>query len=188
MTWVPPPHTGRWNSAFTPGLGKAQGLPALGHWTFEVRDTQFEDHGVLNGAVLHLLATDLCLGVPASASSYGQGLGGAQGAPVLSLSAAPVLVAPFDVQLSNPRGVVTPGWLAIGLAPASIPLFGGTLLVAAPNALSFAVPAAGYVLPVVLPFDLGACGQRVYAQAALLDASAPQGVALSQGLELVLGS
>ncbi len=82
-----------------------------------------------------------------------------------------------------------PGLLLLGTARASLPLFGGLLLVALDGALWFPISfdsagTASFSIPV--PSDPAAAGLVLDLQCGALDASKPQGVALSTGLEAAL--
>ncbi len=92
------------------------------------------------------------------------------------------------------RGGAT-GLILVGGAPASIPAFAGTLLVAPPFAVVSAplgglpgVAGAGSLaLPVTEPYDLALVGATADMQIFVADAAAPAGYAMSNGLELKIG-
>ncbi len=123
----------------------------------------------------------------ASQVNYGMGLAGTLGVPTLQASALPVLGTSFDLVVGNSLGVATPGVLLLGTQRTSIPIFGGTLLVLPAVSAPLAVPAGGLRVPVTIPDDNSFSGALVDAQAFELDQAAVRSVAMTSGLELLLG-
>jgi hypothetical protein len=133
---------------------------------------------------------------PGTVAAFGQGLAGAGGVvPFLGAGGCPEVGAPLPLTLGSGLGQAT-AFLGLSLGTASYPLLGGTgyllppLVVSGTLALDGAVtlPAVGWaevVLPV--PNDPALIGTAVYGQAAVLDAAAPAGVALTPGLQLTFG-
>jgi energy-converting hydrogenase Eha subunit H len=128
------------------------------------------------------------------ADQYGAGLAG-KGAivPVLTLTGCPDLNQPIAVVATGVVGAA-PGFLGIAAAPAAIPLFGGTLLVS-PSAVMLPVFAAGtpglagagqFTLPFTAT-DPALLGVSIFLQAGFADVQAVQGVALTNGLQVVFG-
>lgn len=127
-------------------------------------------------------------------ASYGTGLAGTGGfVPRLGARGCPDVGQPFALQLSSGLG----GGLAVlafGPAPASVPLFGGTVLLGQVDLLvpmvltgPLGVGGAGVgTLP--LQFNLpSAVGASLFVQAAVFDSGAVQGLSLSAGLQLTVG-
>jgi hypothetical protein len=126
--------------------------------------------------------------------AYGAGLAGKGGiVPQLSVTGCPELNQPIAIVGTQIVGGA-PGVLALAAAPASIPLFGGTLLVlpGSPTLAVFAAGAAGVAGAgqFTLPFtatDPSLIGASVYLQARFLDAQAVQSVSLTNGLQVSFG-
>jgi len=143
------------------------------------------------GFDLGALEHGACFGV---ASGYGAGLAGSGGwTPALGAAGCPDLGASLTLQLQQGLGGAS-ALLLIGLAPASVPKWGGTLLVTpaliVPLVLGGAsgTPGAGGVsLQATVPQQASLVGQSAWLQAVVLDAGAAFGKALSPGLELELG-
>lgn len=132
-----------------------------------------------------------CLGY---ADAYGAGLAGTSAVvPQLGIGGCPELNKPITIVASQVVGAA-PGVLGIAAAPASIPLFGGTLLVD-PSALmqpifAAGTPGLGGAGQFTLPFtatDPSLVGASIYLQAGFLDVGAPQGVSLTNGLGISFG-
>jgi hypothetical protein len=127
---------------------------------------------------------------------FGTGLAGTGGkVPFLGAGGCPLVGAPLQVTLGSGVGGGV-AFVGFSLASAPYPLLGGTgyllppLVATAtlPLSGSSMVPAAGWgqvVLPI--PNDPALIGTAVYGQAAVLDAAAPAGVALTPGLQLTFG-
>jgi hypothetical protein len=130
---------------------------------------------------------DLPGGVSCGVLAYGVGLGGANLAE-LDTADVPAVGATLALQLEGFQ-VDGPALTLISAASAHLPLFGGVVLVD-PGAV-LAAPLTGVtggagVQVVPIPADPSLAGARVYAQAGQVDPGAPAGVALSNGLEIVV--
>lgn len=126
--------------------------------------------------------------VPASFSYYGDAVPGANGAPTLTPLSSRAIGATYDIEITNPTGVVTDAIGFIGLAPASTPVLGGTLLLEPVTIISFVLPADGLIAPHTNDPDIALCGLPVYAQVLVADPGAPKGWAFSDGLEIIIGN
>lgn len=124
---------------------------------------------------------------PARWTAYGQGLGGRTGVPSLWSNAAPRRGSTILVQVGNSAGAATFGLEILGFQPAARPLWGGHLLLEPSFLIPFVVPRDGLILPLAVPDDPLACGAAAYMQWALFDPAAPQRMALTHGLEFVIG-
>ncbi|MBK9387125.1 MAG: hypothetical protein IPN34_20105 [Planctomycetes bacterium] len=124
----------------------------------------------------------------ARAEPYGSGLAGTLGIPTLSTPAAPSLGRLFALFFSNSRGAATPGALIFGTQQASLPIFGGTLLVQPPGVvIGIGLPLGQAILPFAIPSDPTLLCVPFYAQGLVVDPGAAQGIAMTRGLELVVG-
>jgi hypothetical protein len=134
---------------------------------------------------------DECAG---AGTEYGAGLAGTGGfVPRLASSGCPEVSSPFTLAIDKAIGGAS-GVLLIGTAPASLPLFGGSLLVNV-NGISFAIHAGGtagvagagtFALPLLLT-DPTLPGASVYLQAGFFDPGAAQSVSLTNGLQVAIG-
>jgi hypothetical protein len=124
---------------------------------------------------------------------YGAGLAGS-GALVPILGAAGVLRAGFSgsIRITNALGGAA-ALFGAGTAQANQPLLGGTLLIVPAQIISLTlggapgVAGAGYLeVPWTMP--PGLAGFHAFEQAAISDPGAPQGLALTQGVEIIIGS
>jgi hypothetical protein len=167
----------------------------VGAGTVFVTDVAVDDGTSGTSMTGHLQQLDLlggaCLGVFAK---YGAGLAGAQGyVPQLGGSGCASTTTPFSLLVGDALGG-SPGILALGTGAAAIPLFGGTLLVN-PIAFTFGfvttgTPGSGAVGTANFPLsisDPAIIGVPFWSQAGILDANAVQGVALTNGLKIVIG-
>ncbi len=127
-------------------------------------------------------------------TAYGTGLAGSGGVvPALSGIGSPVVGAFVSVELAGGLGGAT-GVLAISLASASVPLFGGTILVDLASAIFVpltltgpaGVPGAGaFSFPFAVP---PLPGLEAFLQAGVFDPGASNGLlSLSNGLEICIG-
>ncbi|MCC7399366.1 MAG: hypothetical protein IT455_20035 [Planctomycetes bacterium] len=127
-------------------------------------------------------------------TSYGTGLAGTGGSvPQLGATGCPDVGQGFELLLSKGLG----GGLAVfafGLTSASVPLFGGTVLLGqidllVPVVLNGAVGVGGSgVAELPLAFSApSAIGASLFVQGAVFDAGAAQGLALTAGLQITLG-
>lgn len=125
---------------------------------------------------------------------YGAGLAGSGGfVPHLGSYGCPDVGRTVTLQLDRGLGGAF-GVLLLGTAPASLPAFGGTQLVAPVDAAvlfyssgPYGVPGSGggdLPLPLTNP---ALVGWSIYFQVGLLDDGAVQGVSISNGLRLVIG-
>jgi FG-GAP-like repeat len=124
---------------------------------------------------------------------YGAGLAGSGGfAPVIGSTG--VLRPGFsgEIRISNALGGAA-GFLGLGVSETSQSVLGGTLLIVPDVLESIAlggapgVSGAGYLaIPWTLPAALA--GFQFFGQAAIVDPSAPQGIALTQGIRWVIGN
>lgn len=129
-----------------------------------------------------------------STLGYGNGLAGSGGlVPTLAIAGCPEVGAPFVIAGSQMLGG-TLAALLIGPAPAAIPLLGGELCLfpvdfafALPCDGAFGVPGAGsFALPMFAADPL-LLELSIYLQVASVDPAAPEGIALSAGLRVILG-
>ncbi|GJM21999.1 MAG: hypothetical protein DHS20C15_19140 [Planctomycetota bacterium] len=135
------------------------------------------------GAALVFPAIECAAGV----STYGTGLAGTFGTPLLSFAFAPSMGVQNSVALSNTSGAPTTAWLFLGVAPASLPIKGGTLLVSPFKIISAPMNSSALVLHPTLPLDLSLCGVSFYLQGLVIDPGAPLGVAFSKALQFQPG-
>ena len=101
-----------------------------------------------------------------------------------------------SIKVSNGLGGA-PGGMFIGVGPASkivLPLFGGIVCVSPAVSLPIRLggtpgtPGVGTAsLPLVLPSTTSVIGVNVNFQAVFLDAGAPQGVSMTNGVEMWIG-
>jgi hypothetical protein len=123
------------------------------------------------------------------AALLGDGSPGARGLPRLVYDGAPIVGKPFALGLESPNPS-TLGIVALSSDPAATPLalFGAEVHVALPAAWvsTFVTDGAGgaTIFDVSGPLASSAVGVRIVAQAALVDGSAPSGLALSPALVL----
>jgi hypothetical protein len=127
-------------------------------------------------------------------AKYGTGLAGTGAfVPELGGSSCPDVGQSFSLVVGNAVGGSV-GLLALGAGSTSLPLFGGTLLV---NPIVFTKafftsgaagsPGAGSASMPFLANDPSVIGSALWSQAGVLDAIAPQGFALTNGLKVVIG-
>lgn len=147
------------------------------------------DADVGSGLQVDAVGLDFDCDVPASWSYYGDAFPGGNGAPVLTPLSSRAIGATYEIEISNPTGVEADAIGFIGLAPAATPTgFGGLLLLEPVTIISFDLPAAGMIAPHDNDPDIALCGLPVYAQVVMVDPTAPQGWAFSEGLEIIIGS
>ena len=129
---------------------------------------------------------------PAAATAYGSGCGaaGATIATTLTPFGMPVTGnAAFELDV-RAAATQSPVLIAFGASQTQIPLGAGCdlLLQGSFGALFGLTDAQGlWHLPLPMPANLALRGYPFVAQAAVTDASAPLGFALTQGLQLVVG-
>ncbi|MCB9878047.1 MAG: hypothetical protein H6835_10640 [Planctomycetes bacterium] len=126
--------------------------------------------------------------------SYGAGLNGSGNiAPVLVGNGCPVPGATLDLHVSSALGGGV-GVLGFGVFQIAVPLFGGTLLTT-PDVITtillggtpFASGQGAVTVPFAVPADPAVSGLQLFAQGAVLDPGAIQGVSLTSGLQIVIG-
>lgn len=123
----------------------------------------------------------------ASTTAYGTGLPGTLGTPALDASDAPRLNSTISLDVTNSVPWYTVGVFLVGKERAADPGWGGTILVVPIASLPFVAPPGTLHWPVDVPADEFLAGEPYAVQALLLDPGAPQRVAMSNGLELVVG-
>lgn len=176
---------------FVTGLSGALGAvvdPVTGDYLFSTFGGG--DHVV----AIRGFATPTCSG---SATPYGPSTPGSGGfTPQLNVVGTPCVGNALSaLGLSNAIGG---GFtvLVLGLAPVGIPapFYGGTLLVAPFNVLSFpiggvpGVPGTGgFTFPIPVPNDPFLAGANLYLQAIVVDPGAVAGYSFSQGLQVTIG-
>lgn len=125
---------------------------------------------------------------------YGTGLAGLGGVvPTLGAVGCPDRNTPWSLSVNAAAGGSL-GLLGIGDGPANVPALGGSLLIFPINGTfvfsTSGTPGqagtGGFNLPVLLT-DPALVGMSFWFQAALLDAAAVQGFALTNGLQVVIG-
>jgi Tol biopolymer transport system component len=123
----------------------------------------------------------------ASAAGYGAGTAGELGVPSLDVTAPPFLYSDFDLVVGTSTSWYTIGVLELGVAPQSLAVRGGTLLVDPLLSLPVALFPGSTHFGQSLPPDETLAGGTVYLQALELDAAAPRGVSFTPGLVLTPG-
>lgn len=130
-----------------------------------------------------------------SATQWGQGTASSGIVPLLGAASCPKIGKTLPLTVGRTVGGAQ-GLLLIGLNAGALPLYGGTLYVMPPFVLQapFAAdhpgsgPGAGLAeILIPVPAQPSLIGIPLEAQAGVFDTSAPQGVAISNALELVLG-
>lgn len=176
-TTLPMPHIGGYvhRASFTPTPSSA-GLVGMDvTWSMKATDPQ----------------GNLTLAPPQTARICGTETYGTAGpiqALALSASADPVPGEFFGLDVTGGAPSVS-GILIVGFARVDLPLRGGTLLVDPTNALYINLnlgPSGVASLPAILPPSTTLVGLGAMLQYAAFDATQPQGLALSNGLELVI--
>ena len=117
-------------------------------------------------------------------SNYGDGWAGTNGVPSLTASDDPVLGSSITVSVGNSRGAATAAVGFVGLAPASLPIRDGTLLVQPTFTFGAVVPASGLDLDYDVPAEPALEGLAVFVQFLEVDPGASRGIAFTAGLEL----
>ncbi len=134
---------------------------------------------------------DACNGAGAE---YGTGLAGSGGfVPRIASEGCPDVASPFLLNIDRTLGGSFGFWMA-GVAPANIPLYGGSLWVAPSGTIqsfftggALGAPGAGsYSLPLQLN-NPALVGVSIYFQAGCFDPAAPQSIALTNGLRITIG-
>jgi hypothetical protein len=122
---------------------------------------------------------------------YGQGLAGSGGFTP-SLDTVGCFARNERVEVRTEEGLGgAPGVLLTGLAALSLPVFGGTLLVAPSFTVGHALGgrqgqagAGTHAIPIVLPPDTSLLNTDFFFQSVYVDAGAPQGLAFTGGIKL----
>ncbi len=117
---------------------------------------------------------------------YGSGLAGTLGVPTIEVDGNPKVGGSFDVIVGNSRGALTLGFMFVGLAKASLPLLGGTLLVSPLFVVALPIPSPSTTWTFTVPDGLP-CG-NAYLQIMETDPGGPQGYSFTQGLEIHVGA
>lgn len=122
-----------------------------------------------------------------ASASLGAGCGGLASTPALAHGVPHPGASAFTIDLLR-APPSAPALFALGFASGSVPLGGGcTLFVPNAAALLFAPANAAGFATVRMPIPASTLGLSFTAQAAALDATAPLGVALTEGLRLTVG-
>jgi hypothetical protein len=131
----------------------------------------------------------------ATVARYGAGLAGSGAlVPEIDVVGCPSLGITITVEITNGLGAAC-GCLVLGTSQASIPAFGGNLLVSSFDVVvshdlggTAGVAGAGtFSLPIAVPNDTALLGGAVFGQAGYLDAGAPAGVSLTEGIQVTIG-
>jgi hypothetical protein len=111
------------------------------------------------------------------------GLAGTVGVPTLA-STRPVIGQTMTLSIGNSRGAATPAVLLAGPTKASLPIFGGTLLVTPLITIAINVASPTGSLPVGVPNSMGLVGSPFNFQVVEVDPGAPVGLSFTPGLEV----
>jgi hypothetical protein len=118
-------------------------------------------------------------------SAYGSAVPGAAGIPALDTAGQAPRVGngDFGVKLKNARPSAS-AFLALGLAPTSVPFAGGEVLLVPAFVVQRATDEFGQA-SVAFPLsgNPANAGISLYFQAFVLDPGAPEGIAITSGLE-----
>lgn len=164
-----------------------------GSATREFVDGEIDDVQVYRGALRdhHVASLFAHPGEPLCTpgfTSYGTGLAGTLGIPGLSGSGIPLVGREITLVAGGSMSFITPGIVVIGLAPTSIPILGGTLLV---DPLFTTVipllPGNFNTIRIRTPADPTLSCVPIHAQVVEVDAGAAQGFSFTPGLRIVLG-
>jgi len=127
----------------------------------------------------------------AVAETYGNGTPGANGLPLITLSAPPAYGTSVAMQLTSSANSPQKAAVVIGFHRTDVMAsFGAQLLVRAPYAAKYpylALPVGASQLSLQIPPDPALCGARAYAQLLQRDPGAASGYASSRGLEMRIG-
>ncbi|MFT7463987.1 MAG: hypothetical protein ACI9EF_002336 [Pseudohongiellaceae bacterium] len=127
--------------------------------------------------------------VPAVSSNYGAGLAGTNGVPTLTLSDKPFLGANTALEMGNSAGAPVLCGIFLGLSQASLDFKGGELLLLpALDPILLPLPSSGLDLPFAVPSDAILDGVQLFAQVAIQDTGAVNGISLSRGLAMTFGA
>lgn len=172
-------------------FGRYRWLLLPGTYTLRISQVGYHTQTISGVSVTGSGPTTVDVALIPHFASYGPGLAGSGGAvPALAGAGTPVLGSSVSLDVSNALGGAVAAYM-MGLAPASIPAMGGTLLVAPPAATlavtlggSPGTPGAGtFSLGLPIPNNPGLSGVTLYTQVVVADPGAPSGVAFTAGLE-----
>jgi hypothetical protein len=138
-----------------------------------------------------LFAQDPCSGI-AAVESLGWATPGSAGLPSLAMGGAPCVGGPFQLRVHGAEPLAE-GWLILGSAAApQLWVAGGALVFPGGNVrmTPFVADATGSSAPAlaIARVPAAACGLEVVAQAAVLDASASGGFALTKAARFRVGA
>ncbi|MFO1077848.1 MAG: hypothetical protein U1E73_09000 [Planctomycetota bacterium] len=125
-------------------------------------------------------------GVCGSNVPYGTGIAGLNGVPAIDGGgcAGRGQITTIDVTGGRP---FAPGLLAVGFAPANIPVFNGALLVGIVNQFFHQLDATGaWNLTILLPVSPAWNGLNIYSQSWYIDPAATFGVSATAGLHTLV--
>lgn len=127
--------------------------------------------------------------LPATTAHYGAGFPGRDGViPTMTPDHDPYRGSTLSIDVTNPSGVATLGFVLVGVSRASTPTQrGGTLLVDPMIVVLLPLAATGGSFLGELPPDFWANGLVIDLQTLELDPYAHRGVSFTDGLELALG-
>jgi hypothetical protein len=146
-----------------------------------------DDTADVDAGAVYVFGDSLCA-TTASWSNYGSGLPGALQVPTLTSPSTPVLGANFPVEVGPSTIFNSTAFWLLGDSEVAIPLFGGTLLVNPFQIEAFTLTAFGSTLDFPIPDAPNFCGAEFFIQVMALDNAAVEGVAISPGMQVILGS
>lgn len=123
----------------------------------------------------------------ATATNYGAGFAGSLSIPTLTAVAPPAFGTQLELDVSDSSAQSSVAFVAVGVARASIPTHGGTLLVVPLLVVPCGIPPAGFSIFYDMPYDPTYCGLAIDLQAIEIDPGAAFGLSFTDGLELVFG-
>ncbi len=134
----------------------------------------------------------ICLGgVVATSSNYGEGIAGCDGVPELRMLNRPLTGSEPEIFVGNEGTEPRVGAIFWSMSPAEIfvPIVGGNLLVSLPPLAvqPIDLQPGGFVFSCEILDDACQADARVYLQALCIDPCAPQMIATSRGLEIIIG-
>lgn len=152
-----------------------------------------------NGCIRNLLVSNDTT-IVARATPFGAGCPGIAGTPLLAPATMPALGTSFDLSAANLEPVVPFAFLSLGLSntssrfgplPLSLQLIGlgagCDLLTSAEAAVLFGVAGGAGTFNFGVPTNPRYVGTHLYFQCASIDSSAAGGIALSNGVDAVIG-
>jgi hypothetical protein len=142
----------------------------------------------LNGAVT-MDSNSITLCCTASWANYGAGSSGTLGVPGFVASNPPVIGGAITATIGNSSPNDSFGLMLVGLGEASIPMCGGTILVAPPWIMyQVFLPVGGLDLSGTFPLDWALCGFELDLQVIEFDAGGTNGLSFTPGLTFMLGT